>query len=95
MQFSPRRQSSLSFRFIHICGVNEFAFAPRAFYLDFHFRVQAIKDAMSALALLITVFVFSLYLTRKSLEIKISFSREPWPREHASYNKKDVTIKES
>lgn len=81
MQFSPRRQPSLSFGFIHICGVNEFAFAPRAFDFDFRFRVQAIKAAKSALALFITVFVFSLYLTMKSLGIKIFFSRETRRRE--------------
>lgn len=52
-----------------------------------------IKAANSALAVFIIIFVFSLYLTRKSFEIKISFSREAGPRQHASYNKKDVTIK--
>lgn len=61
MRFSPRRQPSLSFRFIHICGVNEFAFAPRAFDFDFRFRVHAIKVAKSALALFLIVFAFGLY----------------------------------
>lgn len=45
---------------------------------------------------LLTFFLMSLYLVRKSLEINISFPRETWPRRHAvSGTKSNLTSEQS